>query len=354
MSLKQLRAHAIRESLFEPTTLEAALERMSFVQADPIRSPARAQDLILRHRVVDYRAGQLEREYPGLAIEEDVLYAYGFLTRRVWQLLQPRRMGGLGVLENRALDAVKHFGETHPRDLQAHIGRRRVINAWGGYSAATTQALERLRHRGLLRIARRENGIRIYAPAHAHDESLKSDERIQKLIMTVARILAPIPEKSLRALANRYRRWGLPRAAVDTLLQTGELERHTADGIVYLTPAASRGNADDEGPRQVRFLSPFDPVVWDRGRFEHFWGWPYRFEAYTPAAKRVRGYYAMPLLWGARVIGWANVALRNTQLHVELGFVGKQPRESAFRAEIEREIESLRIFLNRAGPLPLP
>jgi hypothetical protein len=50
--------------------------------------------------------------------------------------------------------------------------------------------------------------------------------------------------------------------------------------------------------------------VWDRRRFEHLWGWAYRFEAYTPAPKRVRGYYALPLLWRDRVIGWGNLAAR--------------------------------------------
>ena len=58
---------------------------------------------------------------------------------------------------------------------------------------------------------------------------------------------------------------------------------------------------NDEAPRQVRFLAPFDPVVWDRARFEHLWGWAYRFEAYTPVKKRVRGYYAMPMLWGDQI-----------------------------------------------------
>ena len=57
----------------------------------------------------------------------------------------------------------------------------------------------------------------------------------------------------------------------------------------------------------MRLLAPFDPVVWDRRRFELFWGWAYRFEAYTPAPKRKLGYYALPLLWRDRVIGWANV-----------------------------------------------
>ncbi|EWS60580.1 hypothetical protein Y695_04569 [Hydrogenophaga sp. T4] len=55
----------------------------------------------------------------------------------------------------------------------------------------------------------------------------------------------------------------------------------------------------------MRLLAPFDPVVWDRDRFERLWDWAYRFEAYTPPAKRVRGYYAMPLLWRDQVIGWA-------------------------------------------------
>ena len=78
-NLQQLRVHAISHSLFHPLTLKAAIQRMGFVQADPIRSPARAQDLILRHRVENYKAGDLERHYRSLDIEEDYLYAYGFL-----------------------------------------------------------------------------------------------------------------------------------------------------------------------------------------------------------------------------------------------------------------------------------
>jgi uncharacterized protein YcaQ len=54
---------------------------MGFVQADPIRSPARAQDLILRHRVKNYIAADLDRRYRSLDIEEDYLHNYGFLSR---------------------------------------------------------------------------------------------------------------------------------------------------------------------------------------------------------------------------------------------------------------------------------
>ena len=79
-TLSTLRRYAVARSLFSPTTLPKAIERLGFVQADPIRSPARAQDLTLRHRVKGYRAGDLERRYAQLAVEEDFFVNYGFVT----------------------------------------------------------------------------------------------------------------------------------------------------------------------------------------------------------------------------------------------------------------------------------
>ena len=343
-TLNQLRADAVSQCLFQPTTLAAAIERMEFIQADPIRSPARAQDLILRHRVNGYSAGQLDRSYPELELEEDVLYAYGFLPRRIWRLLQPRQPSGLGMLEKKVLEAVQHLGQTHPRELQARLGKRRVINDWGGFSSATTRTLERLRHRGLLRIAKRENGIRIYEPAHSFDAALTPDDRLRKLILAVAGVLAPSPERSLRAVVARYRRWGNPRKALDEMIIKGSLERIVMDGIAYLWPAGR--SVHDNAPRRVRFLAPFDPLVWDRTRFEHFWGWPYRFEAYTPVANRVRGYYALPMLWGDRVIGWTNIKADAKGMNIEIGFVTKPAAQRPFRSELEQEIESFKTFLN--------
>ena len=181
-TLERLRVHAICHSLFPPTTLKAAVRRLGFVQADPIRSPARAQDLILRHRVKGYRAGDLEKQ---------------------------------------------------------------VI-----------------------------------------------------------------------------------------------------DGMTYLWPHSHSGINHQEAPRRVRFLAPFDPLVWDRRRFEHFWGWRYRFEAYTPPAKRLHGYYAMPLLWRDAVIGWVNARVDGELLNVEVGFVEKQrPRDADFQSELDAEIRRLEVFL---------
>ncbi|HKU28064.1 MAG TPA: crosslink repair DNA glycosylase YcaQ family protein, partial [Candidatus Sulfotelmatobacter sp.] len=90
IDLAELRRFAIARSLFRPTTLKRALHRMGFVQADPIRAPARAQDLILRHRATNYHAGDLERRYAQLGVEEDFFINYGFVTREVQALMHPR------------------------------------------------------------------------------------------------------------------------------------------------------------------------------------------------------------------------------------------------------------------------
>jgi uncharacterized protein YcaQ len=169
--------------------LKAAVRRLGFVQADPIRSPARAQDLILRHRVRGYRSGDLERRYASLDIEEDVLYAYGFLPRAIWQLLHPRNLGGISKFERRVLEVVREFGAMHPRDLEKPFGNARVVNAWGGYSKATTHALDHLHYRGLLRIARRDRGIRIYEAVPPLQEPIDPAERLRKLVMVVAGFL---------------------------------------------------------------------------------------------------------------------------------------------------------------------
>src|SRR3989442_10585935 len=90
ITLDDLRRFAVAHSLFTPTTLKRALHRLGFVQADPIRAPARAQDLTLRHRVRGYRAGDLERRYATLGVEEDTFINYGFVPSAVFALMHPR------------------------------------------------------------------------------------------------------------------------------------------------------------------------------------------------------------------------------------------------------------------------
>jgi uncharacterized protein YcaQ len=350
LTVAPLRARVIRRALPERAGLAAAAARMGFVQADPIRAPARAQDLILRHRVEGYRAGDLERRYPELELDEDVVYAYGFVPPSTRRLLHPRGGGEPEGLAREVLELVRRTGQTHPRELHRELGHRRERNAWGGQSRATTRALEQLHYRGLLRVARREKGIRVYEAARPlPDPPLAPGERLRRLTTLISALFGPLPEASLRALL-RQARHAVPESdgresVIAHLLRSGELERGEADGVPYVWLAGATGD-EDEVPRTVRFLAPFDPIVWDRRRVEHLWGWAYRFEAYTPAARRRFGYYALPLLWGDRLVGWANVAQRGGELDVELGFAERRPRERGFTRELDEEVERVREFLN--------
>src|ERR1700722_6244511 len=90
LTTERVRRMAVAAAFRPPAPLGRAVRWLGFVQADPIRSPARAQDLILRHRAEDYRAGDLERRFRQLRLEEDFLYAYGMMPRDTWRLLHPR------------------------------------------------------------------------------------------------------------------------------------------------------------------------------------------------------------------------------------------------------------------------
>lgn len=359
-TLDRLRAQACLATLFPPTSLDGAMHRLGFVQADPIRAPARAQDLILRHRVRGYRAGDLDRSFGRLRLEEDFVYAYGFMPAGTRQLLHPRfdpRAAGEHVpagLAAEVLAFVRDRGPTHPGDLEARFGRERAVNGWGGLSKATTQALDSLRHLGLLRVAGRRGGIRVYEAAPPLPPAAEPSARARCLVLLVAGLLAPVSPASLRgalALMARHNRGLGPLAPVVAgLLRTGELERGDTDGEIYLWPATEAARQGQSTPPIVRLLAPFDPLVWDRRRFEHLWGWPYRFEAYTPASRRRFGYYALPMLWGDDVVGWANVGLVAGRLQVVAGYARRRPDSTAFRRALDAELARMERFLTERTP----
>ena len=355
LQLDDLRRHAVARTLFAPTTLGQAIRRLGFVQADPIRAPARAQDLTLRHRVKDYRAGDLEARYPRLDIEEDFFVNYGFLPRQNQAWMHPRtpRTAWPAARQQQAaavLDFVRERGTVHPREVDAAFAHGKARNWFGGSSNASTQLLDDMHYRGLLRIARREGGVRLYAPRPAHGPAPDPAAAMDALLDLIVRKYAPLPERSLGELVSHLRggapQWaGLRRQALDRAL--ARLPSARVDGSQWLWPEgenpASRRHQPDE---QLRLLAPFDPIVWDRRRFERFWGWAYRFEAYTPAARRMRGYYALPLLWRGQVIGWGNLAVQAGRLQPDIGFVsGAAPADPGFGAALDDELGRISWFL---------
>jgi uncharacterized protein YcaQ len=359
-TLDALRRYAVARTLTAPRDLRDAIERLGFVQADPIRAPARAQDLTLRHRVTGYRAGDLEARYPALDIEEDTFINYGFLPRAHHALMHPRtpRTRWSAACMKRAqevLEFVRERGEVHPRDVDAHFAHGRVVNYWGGSSNATTHMLDGMHYRGLLRVTRRDAGIRVYgvreptaAPAGVHARRAQLDA----LVDVVVAKYAPLTASGLHVVVRRLRiaapqLYGGIESALARVKK--RLAHARIDGVDWYWPPAEDpvviGDAVDD---RVRLLAPFDPIAWDRGRFERLFGWAYRFEAYTPPARRTLGYYALPLLWVDRVVGWANATIESGRLRIDPGYAaGRAPRSRAFRRELDAEADRMRVFLRR-------
>ena len=360
IDLPALRRHTVARTLFSPTTLPRAIDKLGFVQVDPIRAPATAHDLTLRHRVKNYRAGDLARRYERLVVEEDFFINHGILPRNTQQLMHPRSARTVWdeakMRQAQAvLDFVRERGTVHPREVDARFSHGKVRNWFGGTTNASTQLLDGMQYRGMVRIAGRAGGVRLYAVAPATEPTADPQRHMDALADVVVGLYAPLPERTLKHLISRLvfaaPQWTHLRkstfARLCTRLQHAKIDGHSWYWPEGENPASNRHAPDDV----VRLLAPFDPIVWDRERFERLWDWAYRFEAYTPAAKRVRGYYALPMLWRDQIIGWGNLAWRDGKLKADIGYVaGKPPRDAAFKRALDEEFHRMQVFLQGAPP----
>ena len=200
----------------------------------------------------------------------------------------------------------------------------------------------------------REGGIRLYA-AHDHGPRVTRPAerlaRLDALVDVLLGVYAPLPAATLSWLVHRLRfaapQWQSSLKA--TVLRAKARAAHAlVDGVHWYWPAGETMPGDD-APDAVRLLAPFDPVVWDRRRFELFWGWAYRFEAYTPEAKRKLGYYALPLLWRDRVdrLGQRQPRRAARCRRASATSSGRAPRDAASPLRSTPRLEAMRVFLAR-------
>ncbi len=227
--------------------------------------------------------------------------------------------------------------------------RREPAQMWGWHDGKI--ALEYLFFAGRLAAAGRVNFQRLYdlpervLPARVLDAPTPSEADAQReLVRISARCLGVASEPDL---GDYFR---LPRAAskarVAELVAEGELEQVAVEGWRvpgYLWPAARR-------PRRIKaraLLSPFDSLIWFRERVERLFGFRYRIEIYTPAAKRVHGYYVLPFLLDESLV--ARVDLKSDRqagvLRVQGAFAEAGVERAHVAGELAAELRSAAAWL---------
>ena len=178
--------------------------------------------------------------------------------------------------------------------------------SWWGWSEAK-HALEWLFWTGRITTAeRRASFERVYdLPERVLPGAVLSlptptaEEAQRELLRISARALGVATAADLRDYFRLPAEDMKPRIA--ELVEAGDLLPVRVEGWsqqAWLDPAAKR-------PRRIEaraLLSPFDPLVWERSRAERLFGFHYRIEIYTPAERRVHGYYVLPFLLGEAIV----------------------------------------------------
>ena len=306
---------------------ELAMLAMRQLQLDPLVVIARAHDLMLQGRVIDYRAD----DWATLTYEKRRFFEWGgwLAVRPIqelphWRVLmrrersQPHWQGvvtehGPAIEEMRAV--LRERGTVSNRDFATHT-RTRIDSYRGTKDSAL--ALHYLWRVGDAMVARRERFERVYAPTDAivparlsrESSDAEADEFLLTKMVAVAGLtqLNGVNATLLRTVAApeikawrerklaagelievRVEGWKAPRLALGSEATTLE------DVAAGRVPRAWRP-LDSTTDNEATFLAPLDPVV-SGGRAKVLFDFDYKWEVYTPAAQRQFGYYTLPVLW---------------------------------------------------------
>lgn len=300
-------------------TFNRTLARTGVLQVDSVNVLRRAHYMPLFSRMGPYDTELLRRasERRPRRLVEYWAHVQAFMPVELWPVMQHRMRSyrdGRGKwwsdvsleLAASVREEVRARGACTARDLDDGTPRAKVH--WGWNWSATRKALDYLYMTGDLAIAGRNAQFevrydlpeRVLPPAVL---ALPVPTVEEARLELVRRAAASHGVASLRCLADYYRmRIDEVRPAVDLLVESGELAPVSVEG--WRRPAFL--HRDARAPRRVRaraLLSPFDPVVWLRERTEQLFDFHYRIEIYTPAEKRVHGYYVLPFLLGEAIVG---------------------------------------------------
>jgi uncharacterized protein YcaQ len=365
-----LAAQGLDQSPGQPAVKADVLEavrRMCLLQIDTINVVARSPYLVLWSRLGDYRPEWLDELLAEGALFEYWAHAMCFIPIEDYPLYR-RRM--LDAIQNK-LWPVKwalKWSQEHPTVIErvrSHLqqngavrsaefeNKSHVAGGWWNWKEEK-DALEAMLLTGEVMIARRQKFQRVYELRERllpgwDDAALPSSEELHRTLAL----------RAVRALGIALPAWvpdyfrqpkiGMPKQ-LEALAREGLLLRVEVEGFegsAYMHPDRTdlikNAASGDMEPALTTLLSPFDPLVWDRNRAHELFGFDYRIECYTPAAKRRYGYFTLPILHRGQLIGRLDPKAHRAQgvfeikaLHMEPGVVVNEELVADLAAVLHR------------------
>ena len=335
--------------------LKSALARLSVLQLDSVNVYERSHYLPLFARLGHYEKSDLDRVTFAARSDYTEYWAHeaALIPVTDWPLFRWRMQFWRDYYATHP-EAWMHSNDAHIAWVKAELAEkgplaasqieddsRRGKTGWWDWSD-TKRALEYLFRVGDVVSAGRTRFERTYAlpeqkiPLAVLNQEITEADAVRELLRKSA---VAHGVGTVRDLADYYRVKQAPaKAAIDDLVEAGELLPVTVPGW----KATGYLHRDARIPRRIEttaLLSPFDPIVWERARAERMFGFHYRIEIYTPAEKRVFGYYTLPLLIDDQLVG--RIDLKSDR-QARVLRVQSAWREGAHHVDLERVVELLR------------
>jgi uncharacterized protein YcaQ len=297
-----------------PEATPAAVEHLGYVQIDTINVVERCHHQILYTRIPDYRREHLHQaQTVDKKVFEYWTHALSYVPTRDYRYF-------VRDMNEHRRERNYWFGKVTPGDLRKVLGRIRRGGAlsirdidddllvdkdheWASRKPSK-RALQLAFYRGILTVSERKGMLKTYELAERHFGWTRRppaatprqvlDYRLDRALLAQGLVTAG-------SASHLTPRKAEIRDLIAARVRRKELVPVDVEGVEHW----ARPETLDSDPRAgelVHILNPFDPLVIQRKRLQHFFGYEHRFEAYVPPKKRVLGYFAQPVLVGDEIV----------------------------------------------------
>lgn len=330
----------------------AIIEHLGYIQIDTISAVQRAHHHTLWSRNPRYKTDHLDTLVAEKKVFEYWAHAAAYLPMSSYRYTLPRKRAiATGEQDHwyvrdkkliaDVLDRIRIDGPLMAKDF---TDKRKSYAGWG--AKPTKQALEYLFMMGELMISERVNFHKVYdltervLPSHV-STTIPSDEEYARFLITSylkANGIGQVGE--INYLLKNSKK--LISTTAKEMYHSGELSEVTvSETSCYTLPNALNELGKGLSKSILKILSPFDNLLIQRKRMKSLFGYDYLLECYVPEAKRVYGYFSLPILWDGKLVARIDCKAERKESLLRIKHLALEPslkKLDAFAMALEKEL----------------